>query len=130
MTQSATLLATLWSILTYPFRVAIETLSNLRQVLGRATPEDLIPPWIWRQLTSTWAWVKRQFPRALGYRATPYEQMTASIVLAVMLVVVSIGFLTWVAPIFLLPFLFGAARLIPPVDRAWPFTDSRGDRPV
>jgi len=69
-------------------------------------------------------------PRALGYRATPYEQMTASVVLAVMLVIVSIGFLTWVAPIFIFPFLFGAARLIPPVDRAWPLTASRGDRPV
>jgi len=41
-----------------------------------------------------------------------------------MLVIVSIGFLTWVAPIFIFLFLFGAARLIPPVDRAWPLTAS------
>jgi len=126
----ASLFATVWALVAYPFRVARETLSNLTDVLAQATPEDLIPPWIWEQLTSTWAWVKIQFPRALGYRATPYEQMTASVVLAVMLVIVSIGFLTWVAPIFIFPFLFGAARLIPPVDRAWPLTASRGDRPV
>lgn len=124
------LFATLWSILTYPFRVTRETLSNLRSVVGRATPEDLIPPWVWERVTSTIAWVLEQLPRAAGYEATPYEQMTASIVVAVMLVVVSIGFLTWVAPIFIIPFLIGAARLIPPVDRAWPLTNSRGDRPV
>jgi len=122
----ASLFATVWALVAYPFRVARETLSNLTDVLAQATPEDLIPPWIWEQLTSTWAWVKIQFPRALGYRATPYEQMTASVVLAVMLVIVSIGFLTWVAPIFIFPFLFGAARLIPPVDRAWPLTASLG----
>jgi len=29
------------------FRVARETLSNLTDVLAQATPEDLIPPWIW-----------------------------------------------------------------------------------
>lgn len=130
MSQIASFLATVWAILAWPIRVTVETLSNLRAVLTRATPEDLIPPWIWEQLTSTWAWLKIQFPRVVGYKATPYEQMTASIVIAVMLVIVSIGFLTWVAPIFLLPFLFGAARLIPPVDRAWPLTNSRGDRPV
>jgi len=99
----ASLFATVWALVAYPFRVARETLSNLTDVLAQATPEDLIPPWIWEQLTSTWAWVKIQFPRALGYRATPYEQMTASVVLAVMLVIVSIGFLTWVAPIFIFP---------------------------
>jgi len=54
-----------------PFRVARETLSNLTDVLAQATPEDLIPPWIWEQLTSTWAWVKIQDPRALGYRRHP-----------------------------------------------------------
>jgi len=130
-TRNGFLFATVWALVAYPFRVARETFSNLTDVLAQATPEDLIPPWIWGQLTSTWAWVKIQFPRALGYRATtPYEQMTASVVLAVMLVIVSIGFLTWVAPIFIFPFLFGAARLIPPVDRAWPLTASRGDRPV
>jgi len=87
-------------------------------VLAQATPEDLIPPWIWGATDEYVGVGQIQFPRALGYRATPYEQMTASVVLAVMLVIVSIGFLTWVAPIFIFPFLFGAARLIPPVDRA------------
>jgi len=67
----ASLFATVWALVAYPFRVARETLSNLTDVLAQATPEDLIPPWIWEQLTSTWAWVKIQFPRALGYRATP-----------------------------------------------------------
>jgi len=122
--------ATLWALITYPFRVVRETLANVWQVVGRATPEDLIPPWIWERVTGTIAWVVEQLPRTAGYRATPYEQMTASVVVAVMLVIVSIGFLTWVAPVFIIPFLIGAARLIPPVDRAWPLTNSRGDRPV
>jgi len=114
-----------------PFRVARETLSNLTDVLAQATPpEDLIRRGSGEQLTSTWAWVKIQFP-VLGYRATPYEQMTASVVLSRSCWSSSrSAFLTWVAPIFIFPFLFGAARLIPPVDRAWPLTASRGDRPV
>jgi len=58
----ASLFATVWALVAYPFRVARETLSNLTDVLAQATPEDLIPPWIWEQLTSTWAWVKIQFP--------------------------------------------------------------------
>jgi len=43
----ASLFATVWALVAYPFRVARETLSNLTDVLAQATPEDLIPPWIW-----------------------------------------------------------------------------------
>jgi len=114
----ASLFATVWALVAYPFRVARETLSNLTDVLAQATPEDLIPPW---DLGATDEYVgvgQDPVPTCARLPATPYEQMTASVVLAVMLVIVSIGFLTWVAPIFIFPFLFGAARLIPPVDRA------------
>jgi len=70
--------------------------------------------------------MRMQFPRAAGYNSTPYEQMTASIVLAVAMVLVSIGTLTWVAPIMIFPFFVGFARLHPWVDRAWPISNTTG----
>ena len=127
-TQS--LFARLWAAFLWPYRTVRATLGNLREVLGAATPEDLIPPWIYAYITSTFAWFRMQVPRVAGYRATPYEQMTASVVIGVAMVVVSVGLLTWLAPIMIIPFGIGAARLIPVVDRAWPLANTRGDSPV
>jgi hypothetical protein len=116
----------LTNTVTYPFRSTWQFLGNIREVLGVATPEDIIPPWIWEWFWSTYNWMAMQFPRAAGWNSTPYEQMTASVVLAVAMVVVSIGTLTWVAPIMIFPFMAGAARLHPTVDRLWPLADERG----
>jgi flagellar biosynthesis protein FlhB len=52
--------------------------------------------------------------------------MTASIVLAVAMILVSIGTLTWFAPIMIFPFILGAARLHPTIDRLWPLADEKG----
>ena len=123
-------LATLWAAFVWPFRTLRATLGNLREVLGAATPEDLIPPWIYAYVTSTLAWFRMQIPRVAGYRSTPYEQMTASVVIAVAMVVVSVGVLTWLAPIMLIPFGIGVARLVPAVDRVWPLANTRGESPV
>lgn len=112
--------------LQYLYTTTRQWLSNIWDVLTAATPEDVIPPWIWEWFWSTWNWMRMQFPRAAGYNATPYEQMTASIVLAVAMILVSIGTLTWVAPIMIFPFLIGLARLHPWVDRAWVLSDTTG----
>jgi flagellar biosynthesis protein FlhB len=101
-------------------------LSNIWAVLAAASPEDVIPPWLWTRFWNTFNWIKLQFPRAAGWRSTPYEQMTASIVLAVAMILVSIGTLTWFAPIMIFPFILGAARLHPTIDRLWPLADEKG----
>lgn len=119
-----------WALLVWPFVTACKTLSNVRAVSKEASPKDVIPPWVYDYLVSTLRWFRLQFPRMLGYRATPYEQMAASIVVAVALVVVSIGTLTYVAPVMLLPFMIGATRLVPPVDKAWPLASTNGETPV
>ena len=123
-------LATLWAVVLWPVRMFRATLVNVREVLSAATPADVIPPWIYEYITSTLAWFRMQVPRVVGYRSTPYEQMTASVVIAVAMVVVSVGVLTWLAPIMLIPFGIGVARLVPAADRVWPLANTRGESPV
>ena len=112
--------------LAYLYTSTTQWLGNIWTVATAATPEDVIPPWIWDWFWSTFNWIRMQFPRAAGYNATPYEQMAASVVLAVAMVLVSIGTLTWVAPIMIFPFIVGATRLHPTVDRLWPLAEARG----
>ena len=113
-------------IIQWPIDATKQFFSNIWEVLLVASPEHVIPPWVWEQFWGTYNWLRMQFPRAAGYQSTPYEQMAASVVLAIAMVFVSIGTLTWVAPIMIFPFNIGFARLHPWVDNAWPLSDTTG----
>jgi len=52
--------------------------------------------------------------------------MTASIVIGVAMIVVSIGVLTPLSAIMLIPLAIGFARLHPAVERLWPLTNTGG----
>jgi hypothetical protein len=119
------LLGTSKAVVAWPFRVTKQWLSNVRAAVSEASPDDFVPPWVWE----TVEWLKMQLPRAAG-TGTPYEQMSASVVLAIAMIVVSIGALTPLSAIMVIPLLIGAARLHPVVDRAWPLSTTEGKQPV
>lgn len=111
-------------IVTWPIRSTRQFLANIRSATGGFKLEDFFPPWVWQRFWSTLNWIKAQLPRAAGYRSTPTEQMTASVVLAVTMILVSIGALTPLSAIMIIPFVIGFARLHPTVDRVWPLSKS------
>ncbi|WP_254810606.1 hypothetical protein [Natronosalvus amylolyticus] len=114
----------------WPFAVTRQHLGNIWAVLQTVSLGDLLPPWLRENIRDTWKWLKQQVPNVVGYRATPYEQMVASVALALVMVLASLGILTWLALVMIVPFLVGAARLNPVVDRAWPLADTNGGEPV
>lgn len=121
---------TLRSAVRWPFAVTRQWFANIGAVLRKASPEDVIPPWLWEQFWGTVTWLGAQFPAAAGYKATPYDQMVGSVALAVFMIVVSIGVLTPLSAVMVIPFFIGAARLHPVVDRVWPLASTNGGNPV
>lgn len=87
--------------------------ANVRAVPGAADLSDL-PPII----RGTVRWLLQQVPRALG-AGSPSDQIVASIVLAVLMIVSSFGVLTPLAVVFIIPFTVGVVRLVPAVNSGW-----------
>lgn len=92
-------------------RQARGTARNARAVGGKLRPKNVLPP----AALSTGRWLKDQGGLALG-RGTPTEQMTASVTLAIVMIISSLGALTPLAAVMILPFTIGALRLVPFVD--------------
>jgi len=119
--------------LRWPVTVTRAWLSNIGAVLREASPRDVIPPWVWERVWTTLGWVREQFPKAAGYRSTPYEQMTGALAIAGLLVLtspLSAGAKLLLLPIPVLLVIIGAARLHPVADRLWPLASTNGGEPV
>lgn len=109
-------------ILTWPVRQTIGFFVNVYRAIAGLSLDDLLPPWV----RGTLAWLRAQVPRALGF-GTPQQQITASLVIAVAMILASLGILTVAALVMIVPLLVGVARFVPAVEARWPL--SRSDRP-
>lgn len=103
------------SIVRWPFGQARAFLGNLSDIVTGTRAGDVLPPWI----VETAAWFKAQIPRAAGY-GTPAEQITGSVTLAVAMVISSLGLLTPLALVMLIPVTIGFWRLVPAINNLWP----------
>lgn len=109
-----------WLLLT-PFRAALwiyrqasATVSNTVSFFRNLNPYNLLPP-SFRDLLN---WLGSQIPKALG-KGTPRQQVTASVTIAIVMVVASIGFLTPAALLLLIPFSIGFLRMVPAINDQW-----------
>ena len=98
--------------------------ANLKSVVGAAHPRENLPAPKWEWVIGIKDWLVIQTMRSLGF-GTPAQQITASITLAVTMIVVSIGALTPAAAIMALPLFMGLLRLWPAVDEHYPISDDR-----
>jgi len=120
----------LWlTILKLPYTVTVwalrqtgSAIRGLGELISGLRPNSVLPP----SVVSTIDWVKKQVPLALG-AGSPQEQLTASVVVAVVMVVSSFGFLTPAAVLMVVPFGIGLLRLFPAFDdRIWSSVQSAG----
>jgi len=125
MTTETTIRQTVWAAIRWPFDQTAGFFRNAWNAISVTTPPDIIPPWIVEWIVSTYHWLRSQLPRAVGF-GTPQEQITASIVIAVAMVITSLGTLTVLAAFMIIPLSVGVARLIPVVNEWWPFTNRGG----
>lgn len=104
-------------VLMWPVEQVRSFLGNLAGLFSGTESEDLLPPWI----LSTLAWIRTQFGKAAGY-GSPQEQIVSSLVLGVAMIVSSLGVLTPLAVVMLVPMMIGVWRLYPAVDDRWPLS--------
>jgi len=103
------------SVVRGPFRQARGFFGNLADIATGTRASDILPPWI----IETIAWFKAQIPLAAGY-GSPAEQITGSVTLAIAMVISSLGLLTPLALVMLIPITIGFWRLVPAVNDRWP----------
>jgi hypothetical protein len=105
-------------VVTFPIRALVFTFNQFRAALGEfgklfsdTSTEEVVPPTV----LSTLEFLGTQASNAAG-TGSPQEQLTGSVVIGALLIVVSGGVLTPLAVFLLIPFGVGLLRLFPVVE--------------
>jgi hypothetical protein len=94
---------------------------NLRDLYGNLTLRDLLPP----SFISLLVFVRDSVPLGLGFTDSNAQFFAGVVRLTVVMVVASLGFLTFVAVVYFpLAMIFVGLRFFPAVDSWWPWSKS------
>lgn len=101
-----------------PLKQITGTLRNAWGLISNPDLGQLLPPFIVGLLI----WMRDTIPRGLGF-AERSAHITGVFALAIVMVVSSVGLLTYVAVVYLFIALpIALLRLVPAVERRWPFS--------